>query len=316
MTEVDSLGEGYEVINKLKKLDEEYLAIERKFEAEERSLKEKFRLRQDPLLKERAKILSKASKTAEFESPIEFLSDAQSGTPALPGFWMEALCNHTFVRETDSIQEWDQPVLDFLKDITTATIDDESHLSFKLDFIFKENPYFVETLLSKTYTLKEPVPWTGEYDVTDIKATKITWKPGYDVTVEEELPTEARPSFFRCFLGANLTQGGKVPAGLLMEETLGDSDDGAAYVDFLMDRDYQLGRSIREDIIPYAVRSYTGEAFADDDDDDSDDDSSEYDDEEDDYDDEDYDYDEDEKPKPVTAHALAYLLNMQSKAKS
>lgn len=72
----------------------------------------------------------------------------------------------------------------------------------------------------------------------------------------------------------NLTAGGSIPAGCelyakdikaqLAEDGDESPDEAESIVGFIMERDYELGTAIRDNIIPYAVRWFTGEACIDD----------------------------------------------------
>ena len=47
------------------------------------------------------------------------------------------------------ISEWDEGALKYLKDIKWGKIDDPK--GFKLEFFFDSNPYFKNSVLTKTY---------------------------------------------------------------------------------------------------------------------------------------------------------------------
>ena len=152
------------------------------------------------------------------------------GTPAsaikgIPGFWLRVMQNSSAVR--DFIEPHDEPVLEFLKDVTSTFVGDLE--GFKLNFHFRENPYFTDAVLSKAFYIKNYVMNEEEkedaededdddddngLDVKKIEGCEIHWNPGKNVTVkvtkkkgkggkgkkaatvthEEELP-----SFFRFF---------------------------------------------------------------------------------------------------------------------
>lgn len=78
-----------------------------------------------------------------------------------------------------------------------------------------------------------------------------------------------------------------------MEGMCDEDDDEEGIVEMLMDNDHEIGMAMRDQIIPFAVRWYTGEAASDDEDDDEDDESEEDDDDDDDDDDD----SEDEAPR-------------------
>merc|ERR1712228_691190 len=97
---------------------------------------------------------------------------------------------------------------------------------------------------------------------------------------------EPRPSFFRNFVRA-LKKGDPLPDGINHEELAmmmdaDDDDDDGAMVEMLMEQDHEIGTCMRDELIPFAVRWYTGEASPEDDDDDFDEDGEEEDDDDDD----------------------------------
>jgi len=211
-------------------------------------------------------------------------------------------------------------VLEYIIDIKTSYIDEtDFEKGFKLMFEFKENPFFDHKELVKEYHMKEGSPWTGEIEVEKITATQIEWKAGKNVTEEvtkkkvkgggakkakqkSKETVEPRESFFRLFF-QELDQEKGVPEGirfLLDEENGGDDDeeeDEDEWLGMFMDNDHEVGTDIKDSLIPYAVRWYTGEACPEDEGDDEDDEDDEDDDDEDEDDDED-DEDEDDEPTP------------------
>jgi len=291
-------------VKEMKVLDDQYLEIEREFEKEVRELRKKFSERQKPLLEQRSKILQG-----------EASGDQKTGTPAVKGFWLEALGNHPAFEGT--IEEWDAPVLEYLRDVTQIPLNaDDSSKGFKIRFEFASNPYFEEAVLSKEYHTKEKSPYTGEVCTTEIVASDITWKAGKDVTVEvvkkkvkgggakkEKAKAKAgkeepRNSFFRIFF-KNLKEDGPIPEDLDLEamgmaEDDEDADD-EQLMEMIMDNDHDMGCAIRDNIIPFAVRWYTGEAAPEMDDDDEE--EEEEDDEEDEEEDDEEDEEEDDDPK-------------------
>ncbi|CAK0855945.1 unnamed protein product [Prorocentrum cordatum] len=159
---------------------------------------------------------------------------------------------------------------------------DDSSKGFKLRFEFAPNPYFEEAVLSKEYHTKERSHWTGEIGLTEIVASSITWKAGKDVTVEvvkkkakgggakkekqkaKGGKEEPRNSFFRVFF-KSLKEDGPVPDDIDLEAMgLGDDDEDYEQVmEMIMGNDHDMGCAVRDNIIPYAVRWYTGEAAPD-----------------------------------------------------
>jgi len=293
-----------QIIKDLKELDDKYLAIEKEFEKAYQELQKKYEEMQQPLLQERTKVL-KNQEVAEKEE------DKSMGTPAVPGFWAQAIKNHPAFEDT--VEEWDMPVLEYCCDMTKSYVDATDYeKGFKITMHFVENPYFTNTEIWKEYHTDPPNPYNGDTNIKEMKVSEIDWKPGKDVTVEKvskkvkgggakkakqkgKEKEEPRESFFRNFFRA-LKQGDPVPDDVNMENYEGmmdedDEDDGM--MEMLMEQDYEMGTCARDQLIPFAVRWYTGEAAPDDDDEDFDEDEEEDDDEDDEDDDEDS---EDEPP--------------------
>lgn len=293
------------VVKELKAIDDKYLAIEREYEKEVQELQKKYTAKQQPLLDQRREILAKAdSNQAE-----------KTGTPALSGFWLQAM-KHLPALE-DQIEEWDEPVLEYLSDVQKSFLDEgDLQKGFKLTFHFVENPYFTNDVLWKEYYTKESNPYTGEVDTEEIKACSIDWKPGKNVTVETikkkvkgggakkakakgKEKEEARDSFFRHFF-RNLKPGMEIPDDINLDEARemcgeDDEEDDEQMLGFIMENDYEIGCSVRDHLVPYAVRWYTGEACPDEDYDEDEEEEDDEDDEEEDDDDDDDDDEEEEE---------------------
>mmetsp|Transcript_107439 Transcript_107439/g.229383 ORF Transcript_107439/g.229383 Transcript_107439/m.229383 type:complete len:369 (-) Transcript_107439:155-1261(-) len=297
------------IVVDLKAVDDKYLELEREYEKEVQALQRKYTEQQAPLLEERMKLL-----TASAEGDA-----AKTGTPACKGFWLQAMMHLPALE--DQVEEWDAPVLEYLKDIKKDFVDAaEPQKGFKLTFHFVENPYFTNDVLTKEYYTEETSPYTGEIDTTQVKSTEIDWKDGKDVTVEivkkkatgggakkakqkNKEKAEPRDSFFRNFF-RNLKVGEAIPDDVNLEEARqmcegedSDEEDEDEMLNFLLDTDHDIGCAIRDQLVPFAVRWYTGEACPDEDDDDDDEDDDDDDDEDDDDDDDDDD-DEEDEPAP------------------
>lgn len=295
--DVEDKEEDTPLVKELKVLDDKYLELERQYEKEMEELRKKYVEMQKPILDERTKVL-----TAPGDGPVV-------GTPAISGFWAKAMKNHPAFENV--IEEWDEPVLEYIRDITTDNIDkDDSNKGFRLTFHFTENPYFSNETLEKEYHIEETSPYTQDLEVTLIKASEIQWKDGKDVTIEKvakkvkgggakkakqkKEKEEPRDSIFRHFF-RTLKPDMPVPDDVNLDEMGGmcdEDDDDEGIVEMLMENDHEVGMALRDQIIPFAVRWYTGEAAPDDDDDDEDDESEDDDDDEDDEDDDDDDSDE------------------------
>lgn len=290
------------VVKALKSIDDKYCKIEMEFEHEMEMLRQKhFKEKQAPLLAERSQVLSQTK-----DVPAE---DHQYGTPGCKGFWLQAFQNSEAIGE--GIEEHDEDVLNYLQDITKTDLDAKlPQKGFKLDFVFKENPYFANSSLwvefHVDYNIESYKPYLDS-DCIEVKSSEIEWKAGKNVTVEvvakkvkgggakkakakAKSKEEPRASFFRN-LFRSLKVGDEAPADFLamlegMEEEP-DEDDMDGIVKFALANMHEVGHSIAEEIIPYAVRFYTGEAGDADSDDDDEDSESEDDDDEDEDDSED-----------------------------
>jgi len=270
-----------------------------------KKIQKEYEVKQAEFLTERNTILLDGSGVAEEERG--------SGTPAIKGFWLQALRAHPACYS--EIEEWDAPVLEYLSDISKSYIDDDDlEKGFKLTFKFKENPFFTNDVLWKEYYVEEKSPYAKTLEYKETKVSEIDWNAGKNVTVEivknkkkgggakkkaqKKEKEEPRDSFFRSFF-RNLKCDGEIPDDINTAEARDlceDEDSNEQMMALLMENDYEIGSAIADQIIPFGVRWYTGEASPDDmdDDDDSDDDDDDDDDDEDDDDDDD---DEDEAPK-------------------
>jgi len=289
--EPEETEEDTPIVKELKEIDVRYLAIEKEYEKELAKLRAKFEEKQQPLLNTRKDKLS---------APVA--NGPSTGTPALPDFWVQALKNHPI---GEVIMEWDEPVMSHLQDITKDITDAENpEKGFKLSFHFAENDWFEHKVLAVTFDTEEPDPYNGEQKVNSVKCEpeSIEWKAGKDITVEKIVKKvkgggakkakqkgkekeEPRESFFRLFF-RSLKADDEVPDDIRQLYDSGEDDEEDEDMDMemedILDQTFEMGCGIRDQIIPFAVRWYTGEASPDDDDDDDDEDEEEEDDDDDD----------------------------------
>ncbi|XP_065849661.1 nucleosome assembly protein 1;2 isoform X2 [Euphorbia lathyris] len=282
-------------VDALREIQSEHDELEAKFFEERAALEAKYQKLYQPLYNKRYDIVNGAVEVdgAANEAAV----DPETGKPAeekgVPDFWLIALKNNEVLAE--EVTERDEGALKYLKDIKWCRVDEPK--GFKLDFFFDTNPYFKNTVLTKTYHMideDEPI-------LEKAIGTEIEWYPGKCLTQKllKKKPkkgsknakpitkTEECESFFNFF---NPPQ---VP-----EDDEDIDEDTAEELQNQMEQDYDVGSTIRDKIIPHAVSWYTGEAVQGDDlgldDDDDDDDDDELDDLDDDEDDEDEEEDEDE----------------------
>jgi nucleosome assembly protein 1-like 1 len=297
---IEALSEAEKgVLEKLKTLDDQYLAMEKEYEVELAELQSKFEKKWFPLLDQRAEKL-KAGDTA-----------TGVGTPAIKSFWLTALKNTENFREV--IEEHDEPVLESLENIKYEWLDPQGKTGWKLHFHFAENEFFTNKVLTKTFHTQQVNQWDTSLEYTKIELLEpINWKPGKDVTVEvvqkkvkgggkkkqkakAKQETVPRPSWFRIF--RNLGEGFELPEELDEEEEDDEDDEEMDKMDMYLQEDAEDSEALRDQIIPHAVRYYTGEAGPGEDSDDEDEDDDDDDEDDDDDDDDDDDESDDEPAK-------------------
>eukprot|EP00250_Pteridium_aquilinum_P035572 c9673_g1_i1 orf=228-1361(+) len=278
----------------LQEIQAQHDELEKKFLEERDALEARYQKLYDPLYTKRYEIVNGITEpegvVAEtVTDSAEAKKDEEKGVPE---FWLSAMkTNETLAMQ---ITERDEEALKFLKDIKWCKIDDPK--GFKLEFLFDTNPFFKNTLLTKTYHMIEE----DEPILERAIGTEIEWHPGKNLTqkVLRKKPkkgaknakpvtkTETCESFFNFFSPP------QVP-----EDHEDIDQDTAEQLQDVMEQDYDIGSTIRDKIIPHAVSWFTGEALQGEDFEDVDDDESgdmEDDDEDEDEDEEDEDEDDEE----------------------
>ncbi|CAN6332257.1 unnamed protein product [Urochloa humidicola] len=290
-------------VEKLREIQGQHDELEAKFFEERAALEAKYQKLYEPLYSKRYEIVNggievEGVTASADETPAEQKSGdenpaEQKEEKGVPAFWLNAMKNHEILAE--EIQERDEEALKYLKDIKWFRISEPK--GFKLEFHFDTNPFFKNSVLTKTYHMideDEPI-------LEKAIGTEIEWYPGKCLTqkVLKKKPrkgskntkpitkTEDCESFFNFFSPP------QVPDD---DEEI--DEDTAEQLQNQMEQDYDIGSTIRDKIIPHAVSWFTGEAAQDDDfeglmDDDEDDDE----DDEDDLDEEDEESDDDSDTK-------------------
>mmetsp|Transcript_3836 Transcript_3836/g.9909 ORF Transcript_3836/g.9909 Transcript_3836/m.9909 type:complete len:410 (-) Transcript_3836:186-1415(-) len=285
-------------VTKIRNIHLDYEEIEKAYKVERIALEKKFLEQKKLVIEKRRQIV-----TGEVEVPAEEGEDQteEAGTVGIPGFWLTCLTSHPSISEL--ITEEDVPALEHLTDITCAY--DDNFTSFSLTFHFKENEFFTNTTLTKTYEVSPDLLDEKAPALSHTSCSEIEWKTGKDLTVTETVKkqkaksgknkgqvktvvtTAPKPSFFHYF-GMPMTEEEEAEA----EE---NEDEDAPQVKLSMEEDYDVGHSIRTSLIPEAVLWYTGEAIEEEDDED---DEGLYDDAEDDDEDDEEESDDEDTPAP------------------
>lgn len=215
-------------------------------------------------------------------------------------FWLETF--QSFRITTEIIQEYDEEILGYLEDVK-VTMFDKRPYGYSLEFFFKENPFFTNKVLTKSYVLKTEVDATDplSYDGPDLETSTgctINWKEGKNVCmklVKKKLKPrnkkqppkvvtkeERQDSFFNFF------ETPKVPVKSTDEKRVAkksessvegdhDMDEGEHDAELYLIADFEIAQYLKEKIIPKAILFYTGEGVDDE------------------FDEDDYDEDEDDE---------------------
>lgn len=280
-------------IKALKKLQFETINIELKFYEEVHALECKFNNMYQPIFEKRSKIVKgehnptdsecdwpsdeeeldenviknnkinlEASKKEANELGVETTADEDP--EGIPNFWLTILKNVSSLSEM--VQEHDEPILKHLVDIKLQF--KEKPMGFLLEFYFKPNDYFTNSILTKEYSMKcapesdDPFSFEGP-EIFKSKGCTIDWKDGKNVTlktvkkrkkhktrgvVKTVQKTVQNDSFFNFFS----------PPSMPTEES--EIDDETFET---LTNDFEVGHYIRERIVPRAVLYFTGEGLSD-----------------------------------------------------
>uniref|UniRef100_A0A1J3CEP4 Nucleosome assembly protein 14 n=1 Tax=Noccaea caerulescens TaxID=107243 RepID=A0A1J3CEP4_NOCCA len=202
---------------------------------------------------------------------VNGMAEAETKKEGVPNFWLIAMKTNEML--ANEITEKDEGALKYLKDIRCCRIENNSR-NFKLEFLFDPNPYFKNSVLSKTYHVTDD---DEDGPVLDkVFGTDIEWCPGKCLT--HKVVVKKRPkkgskkvnnipmtknenceSFFNFFKPPDIPEFDEFYTTMSQE------------LQSLTDQDYDIAVTIRDKLIPHAVSWFTGEALVDEDDYDDDD---------------------------------------------
>ncbi|KAL0488082.1 nucleosome assembly protein [Acrasis kona] len=251
--------------------------LKSKMLAEIYQVQKRYHDKYQPLYTRRHEIVSgtKDITEAEKEKAKEVTSGGEPGQNAdeaaagVPDFWVTVLSNSEI--HDEMIKEYDIEALKALVNITYESVEEEGKLAgFKLNFHFKENEYFTNTVLTKTFHHEE--------DDTPIKnvGTEIQWKEGKDLTVKVTVKTQRhknnkqvrkikktvpQESFFQFFKSKDAETAPEPKDE--EDEDEEDEDDG---IQSLIEADQDVGEIFRDKIIPNALDYFLDVAEGDEDD--------------------------------------------------
>lgn len=185
------------------------------------------------------------SKPTSASEALESDGNEQKG---IPDFWLNLLENRTFLPE--QIQEHDRAVLKVLKNIRIVYLPN----SYRLEFIFGENDYFTNAVLSKEYEMDFAASTiSGKklhyYGPTTVACTgcNIDWKPGKDVTKIPQNDGSAgyKDSFFNFFARTGT-----------LDPNAAEDDASSS-----LEGEFEFARSMRQDVLPRAASVYANQYF-------------------------------------------------------
>ncbi|PVU88504.1 hypothetical protein BB559_005546 [Furculomyces boomerangus] len=259
----------------LQYLQEKHTELEAQFHKEILELEKKYAGLYKPIYDRRYRITSgqeeptaeeiesgeKILKELESESSTETpppsadILDSEPETKGIDSFWLTALHNHPQTQEM--ITERDTKALEYLDNIQISYL--ESGPGFQVIFKFRENPYFTNSELTKSYYYTQS-KISGDLVFERSESCKIEWKPEMDLTmtvetkkqrhkttnktrvVKKTVPTESFFNFFETI---------PLPA----------DDDDSEEADEARERleaDYELGEELKEKLVPRAIDWFTG----------------------------------------------------------
>ncbi|TVT99045.1 hypothetical protein EJB05_17231 [Eragrostis curvula] len=238
----------------LQEIQSQHDELEAKFVEERAELEAKYQKLYEPLYSKRCEIV-----TGVVE--VEGVTEGGEETPGeqkdkgVPDFWLNAMKNNEML--ADEIQKRDEEALKYLTDIKWCRTDDPK--GFKIEFFFNTNPFFKNSVLTKTYHMVDE----DDQILEKATGTEIEWYPGKCLTqkVLQKKPKKGakitKPitkiedceSFFTFFSPP------EVP-----DDDEGIDEDTIEQLQDQMEQDYDIGSTIRDKIIPRAVSWFTGEA--------------------------------------------------------
>ncbi|XP_022715144.1 nucleosome assembly protein 1;4-like [Durio zibethinus] len=242
----------------LREIQSEHDELEKKFFEERAALEAKYQKLYEPLYTKRYEIVNGLVKVEGETNEAVMDKEGDKGVEekGVPDFWLTAMKTNEVLAE--EISERDEGALKYLKDIKGGKIDDPK--GFKLEFYFDSNPYFKNSVLTKTYHMVDD---ENEPILEKAIGTKIEWYPGKCLTqkvlkkkpkkgsrsVKPIIKTENCESFFNFF---NPPQ--------IPDDDYDIDDELAEELQDRMEHDYNIGSAIRDKLIPHAVSWFTGEA--------------------------------------------------------
>lgn len=247
------------VVVQLQEYQDEHLNLEGEYRREWNLLKLKYLEKFQPLYRNRRKALTGSAA----DDPSSKAGSVETGTQALPNFWLKAMKNHILLAEM--IVDHDLPILAYLEDIVFSWVDPNEQASFKLEFYFAPNEYFTNGVLSKTYHLERAEDDDEESVLTRTEGTIIQWTSPEKNVTEKTVTRRQRNrrtnqtrtitevvednSFFNFF------QSHEIPNDEQFD-TMEESE--ITELEMIIEAEFEVGCILRDKIIPHALGWYLG----------------------------------------------------------
>ncbi|KAH9297284.1 hypothetical protein KI387_028966, partial [Taxus chinensis] len=246
-------------VEALQELEAQHRELETKFFEEKAALEAKYEECYAPIYKKRYDIVNgvvdvEDAKKEKYEESKQESSDLDEGVPE---FWLTAMLNNDILAM--QITDRDEDALKFLKDIQCSRlVSDKAEKGFKLEFFFSENHYFKNSVLTKIYYVVDEI----EPFLDRATGTEIDWLPGKNLTRKvmkkksKKGAKDTKPvtKVVQCKSFFNFFDPPKFP------EDDADEKDAEEFQN-VMERDYEIGSTIRDELFPHAVSWFTGEAI-------------------------------------------------------
>ena len=191
----------------LKGLQADYSQLELKFQEEILELEKKYLEKYRPLYNRRAEIVNGVSEPQQNELEKGRAAEEENGEPAateatkedeestaasekgVPEFWLTAMKNMIVV--ADVITSKDEEALKYLTDIRLSYLDVPG---FRLEFEFRENDFFTDKVLTKSYFYQQQAGYGGDFIYDHAEGYDIHWNEGKDLTVKIETKRQRNKS--------------------------------------------------------------------------------------------------------------------------
>ncbi|CAN4100096.1 unnamed protein product [Withania somnifera] len=258
-------------VDALRDLQGQHDELHAKFLEEKAALEAKYQKVYEPLYTKRYEIVNGVVEVEGVTvAPVDQGDNTGTGDgteKGVPNFWLTAMQNNEILDE--EILEDDEAALEFLRDIKWCRVDDPK--GFKLEFFFDTNPFFKNSVLTKTYHMvgdDEPIlekaigtdiEWYPEKCLTQ-RILKKRQKKGLK-NAKPEIRFEDCKSFFNFFK----------PPQVPEDDGYDIDSDIVERLQHQMEQDIEIGSTIKVKIIPHAVSWFTGELAENDDSEDTED---------------------------------------------